>query len=351
MSAAALAELDVLSEASQRPDAAAVAAMALERYGMQGSLSPLSGERDCNYLLQPDDGRRYMLKVSHPRETPLVADFQTQALLHVARVAPDLPVQRIVPARAGEPCFTWRAPDGQQRMVRMFGYLTGTPLPDAPRTALQRIRLARTLARLDAALAGFDHPAGELALPWDIQRADSVRGLLGDIGDAGRRALAEEALAGFEQHARPRLPGLRRQPIHNDLNIHNVLVGAQDSDRIAGILDFGDMVKAPLINDLAVACAYQLGVEGDTLADVLPFVAAYHAVLPLTADEIDLLFDLMLARLTMVVAISGWRARCHPENAAYLMRNNAASWSRLAGCLRIGRRAAGLRLRLACGMQ
>lgn len=350
MTALALAELEVLSEAAQHPDPAAVAALVRERYRMDGSLSPLSGERDRNYLLQTQDGGRYMLKVSHPRETPLVADFQTQALLHVARVAPDLPVQRIVPAQGGEPSLLWQPPDGQQRVVRMFSYLPGKPMPDAPRTPLQRIRLARTLARLDAALSGFDHPAGELALPWDIQRADSVRGLLDDIDDAGRRALACEALAAFERHVKPMLPGLRRQPIHNDLNIYNVLVGEDDTDRIAAILDFGDMVKAPLINDLAVACAYQMGVEGDPLENVLPFVAAYHAVLPLTAGEVDLLFDLMLARLLMVVAISGWRARCYPDNAPYLLRNNAPSWARLAGGLRLGRDAAARRLRQACGL-
>jgi hydroxylysine kinase len=116
----------------------------------------------------------------------------------------------------------------------------------------------------------------------------------------------------FELHTKPVLPTLRRQPSITTFNIYNVLVDAADTDRIAAILDFGDMVRAPLINDLAVAAAYQLGKDDDPLADVLPFVAAYHAVLPLTCQEIDVLFNLMLARLVMVVAISGWRARAIP---------------------------------------
>lgn len=44
------------------------------------------------------------------------------------------------------------------------------------------------------------------------------------------------------------------------------------------------------------------------------------------------LLDLVRARLAMVVAISGWRAARQPENAAYLMRNNAVSWARLVAC-------------------
>ncbi|MET0961972.1 MAG: phosphotransferase [Noviherbaspirillum sp.] len=351
MTAALDAELEVLSEAAQELDPAAVAAMALARYGIEGSLKPLSGERDRNYLLQREgDGARHVLKVSHPRETPLVADFQTQALLHIAAADPGLPVQRIVRATDGQASFLWHAPDGAPRVVRLFSYLPGEPLPGVARTPLQRVRLAQTLARLDLALAGFDHPAGALELPWDIQRADSVRSLLRHIDDSGRRALAQGVLRHFELHTKPALPSLRRQPIHNDLNIYNVLVDAGDTDRIAAILDFGDMVRAPLINDLAVAAAYQLGTDGDPLAEVLPFVAAYHAVLPLSPQELDVLFSLMLARLVMVVAISGWRAARYPENAPYLLRNNAVSWTRLAACERIGHQAGTLALRQACGL-
>ena len=83
---------------------------------------------------------------------------------------------------------------------------------------------------------------------------------------------------------------------------------------------------------------------------MLPFVAAYHAVLPLTPQELDVLFDLMQARLMMVVAISGWRARRYPDNAPYLVRNNAASWARLIACERVGAQTATQALRQACGV-
>ena len=34
----------------------------------------------------------------------------------------------------------------------------------------------------------------------------------------------------------------------------------------------------------------------------------------------------MMARLAMVVAIGGWRAARYPDNADYILRNNALSW-------------------------
>jgi len=344
-------DAEVLSLGSPPLDVGWVRALAADRYGLTGELVALTGERDLNYRLEsPADGARYMLKVSHPAESPLVADFQTQALLHIAGTDPGLPVQRIVPTVNGASSFVANPGDGQPRVVRLFSYLPGLPMPDAPRSTAQRVHLARTLARLDLALQGFDHPAGALELPWDVQRADSVRGLLVHIADPQRRALAEHALDRFERLAKPLLSTLRAQPIHNDFNIYNVLVDPDDTDRIAGVLDFGDMVRAPLIDDLAVAASYQLGAEGDPLADIVPFVAAYHAVLPLQPTEVDLLFTLMTARLTMVVAISGWRAARYPENAAYVLRNNPLSWARLTACEQVGDDAATAALRRACGL-
>ena len=351
MTAPAAFDAEVLSSGSPELDLDWVCTIARGHYGLTGELVALTGERDRNYRLHSAaDGARYMLKVSHPAESALVADFQTQALLHLAATDPGLPVQRIVPTSNGAPSFVADPGDGLPRVVRLFSYLPGLPMPDAPRSTAQRVNLAGTLARLDRALQDFDHLAAALDLPWDVQRADTVRGLLVHIADPQRRSLAEHALDRFERLAKPVLPRLRAQPIHNDLNIYNVLVDPADTDHIAGVLDFGDMVRAPLIDDLAVAASYQLGAGGDPLADIVPFVAAYHAVLPLQRAEIDLLFTLMTARLVMVVAISGWRATRYPDNAAYLLRNNPLSWARLTACEQLGNDAATAALRRACGL-
>ncbi len=306
--------------------------MLLTHWGLSGRIEPLSGERDANFLLREDSGVRCMLKLSHPDEDPLVADFQTQALLHIAATDPGLPVQRLRPDRHGAPSVRLAATDGRGRVARVFSYLDGLPMPQAPRSAAQRLDVARMLARLDLALAGLSHPAGARELPWDIQRAERVRPLLAHLADAQRRALAEGVLDEFLARTRPVLPTLRRQPIHNDFNLYNLLVDPADTNRVTAILDFGDMVHAPLVNDLAVAAAYQIDEGGDALATIASFAAAYHAVSPLHDAEMQVLLDLIRARLAMVVAISGWRAARQPGNASYLLRNNAVSWARLAAC-------------------
>ncbi|WP_285409786.1 phosphotransferase [Variovorax sp. efr-133-TYG-130] len=346
---AALPEAAVLT-APPAPVETGWAADLLQRlYGKQGRLKPLTGERDANFLLEPDDGgARCMLKLSHPDEDPLVADFQTQALLHLARTDPGLPVQRLLPDRDGAASVQIEDAEGRTRVARLFSYLEGTPMPQAPRSAAQRTCVARMLARLDLALAGFEHPAGARELPWDIQRADRVRALLVHVADPARRALAEAALDGFVQRTKPRLALLRRQPIHNDFNLYNLLVEPDEPARVAGILDFGDMVHAPLVDDLAVAASYHIDEQGDALATIARFAAEYHAVSPLTDGETHALLDLVRARLAMVVAISGWRAARQPGNAAYLMRNNAVSWARLQACAALTPNQVQEAIRAAC---
>ena len=112
--------------------------------------------------------------------------------------------------------------------------------------------------------------------------------------------------------------------MHNDLNPHNVLCAPDAPDRIAGVLDFGDMVRTPLICDVAIAAAYQLDPRAP-LHSLTNFTRAYHAVLPLTATERALLPDLAATRMLTTIAITSARAARYPENAAYILRNFAAA--------------------------
>jgi hydroxylysine kinase len=98
---------------------------------------------------------------------------------------------------------------------------------------------------------------------------------------------------------------------------------------VTGLIDFGDAVRAPLVQEVAVAAAYQLVDEGHPLAGAADVVAGYAQAMPLNEDELAVLFDLIAARLVLIVSIGGWRAARYPENAAYILRNNAAAWAGL----------------------
>ncbi|MEE4417602.1 phosphotransferase, partial [Klebsiella pneumoniae] len=73
---------------------------------------------------------------------------------------------------------------------------------------------------------------------------------------AERRKLVSDVLAEFARTVPGVRSSLKTQIIHNDFNLHNILVDPAEPLEIAGIIDFGDMVFAPRVNDLAVALAY-----------------------------------------------------------------------------------------------
>jgi len=294
-----------------------------ERYALPGSATPLDSERDRNFRYEAKDGREFVLKISNAAESPAVLDFQARALDHIAHTAPELPVPRIEPGSDGELLQAADLPGGRS-LVRLVSYLPGVPVGDVPSTPQLRRHLGATLAALGRALQGYFHPAARHPLLWDVNQTAAVSPLAAHIEERRGRELAERVFARHAARGEEALAALRAQVIHNDFNPDNVLVNAGDPERVSGIIDFGDMVHAPLVNDLAVLAAYQIIGHDDALAVLAEIAAAFHAVRPLEPAEVDALFHLVQLRLATSVAICAWRAREHPDNVDYILGGHAA---------------------------
>lgn len=322
-----------------------IEALARAAFGLDVRVAPLTGERDRNFHLVDGDNRHFVLKVVHPAESPDVTDLQSRLLLHVETAAPDLAVPRLVRPRGDALEFVWETDGQPPRRVRCLTYLAGRPLHHAAASTAQRHSLGAFLARLDLALTDFRHPADGHDLLWDIKSAPRAHALLADLAHPQKRALAEAALDRFGEHVTPLLPSLRAQVIHNDFNPHNVLADPVADDVIAGVIDFGDVVRSPLVQDLAVAAAYQIVAEGHPLQGAADMATSFHVICPLRPEEIELLPDMVGARLALTIAVSSWRAARHPDNAEYILRNQATAWNGLQRLQEISRGDAILWLR------
>jgi hydroxylysine kinase len=291
-------------------------------YGIKCQVAQLACERDQIFKLHCTDKRSLILRFTNPGEDYAVTDFQTRALQHVAASAPIIPLPRIVKSLNHEADVKVTLEDNRESYVRVISCLPGIPLTNVPdRNQDIRLQIAALLAQLGRALKDFNHPASGHELLWDMKRASQLRQYMVYIEDREVRQLATRGLDNFEHYALARQSTLRSQVIHNDLNFSNLLI-AEDSDDITGIIDFGDMVYAPLINDLAVAAAYQLSHEGeDSLIVLKDFVLAYHQVQPLHEEELTTLYDLIITRQVLTLTITAWRASLYPENKGYILRN------------------------------
>jgi len=307
------------------PDIAIEEAAALlqEHYGLTGALSPLASERDLNFLVRPASGSACVLKFANTSEPAAVTAFQNEALIHLARVRPDLPVPRVVNAVTGDHLVELTAGSGLRHSMRLLTWLEGLPLQGVEQNDGIAAQTGTCLAELGLALAPFEHAAADYPLLWDIRNAVHLAELLPHVNDAELRKLCESRLELFENHIRPALGGLRKQVIHNDFNPSNMLVAEDDVQRLSGVIDFGDMVYSELVNDVAVAAAYFCRLDSDPFARVIPLLSAYSAVMPLTDEEIAVLPDMILTRHLTTVMITHWRAALYPENRDYILRNEA----------------------------
>jgi Ser/Thr protein kinase RdoA (MazF antagonist) len=343
---AAYDPIDGLRAASAVPERRAEALVA-EFYGLPVTARRLDSERDQNFRLRTADGREYVLKIANPAEDRAVTNLQTEVLRHVASRDASLPIPRIFPALNGEVELAIGFDDSSTRIVRLLSFLAGTPMHQVPASARLRRDLGECAARLARAMRDFQHPGASHKLLWDIQHAADLRPLIHTV-PSGQREQVERFLDGFEAHAVPVLAELPKQPLHNDLNPHNVVVEPTDHERISGIIDFGDLTATARINDLAIACAYQVEDSADPLAPALELVAAYHAVSPLEPRERAILFDLIATRMVMTIVISNIRAARYPLNSAYILRNNKQASARLSRIAVLSREQAQAKIEHAC---
>ena len=325
------------------------AAIALEYFGIRASTRPLVSERDQNFRLDADDAHRYTLKISNHAEQTRVVDFQNQALRHIASTDPSLPVPRVIPGLDGQ-LHSRVEHAGNHHLVRLLSWVEGRVLNSTETSPDLVNRLGRLLARLGLALKDFDHPGSNPPFLWDMKRAGGLRALLGSIEAPDIRGLAAQVLDGFDTRIAPALDSLRTQVIYSDMNLDNVLVDRSRPDRISGLIDFGDLVKSPLIMDLAIASAYQLSNSEDPLNGALPMITGYHAINPLLELEQLLLPDLIKTRLVTSLLIGSYRAKLFPDNREYLLTSFVAARNAL---LRLSRASTGetvQRISDACGM-
>lgn len=299
-------------------------AIAERWFGLRGAMAPLVSERDRNFRIRAADGQAYVLKIANSAEDEGFIDLQVAALEHIARVDPGLPIPRVMPAVDGRPWIPVETSDGLVHPVRLLTYLEGGEPHHCDLPVEVLAAYGAMVARTGRALRGLIHPAASNALLWDVRHGSDLRALLPEIDDPARRAMVERVIDRFDAHTGPALAGLRAQVIHNDLTCDNVLV--DERGRIVGILDFGDMAQTALVIDLAVAATSQMGAREDPFDAAAAVALGYDAVTRLEPAELELLPDLVATRLAALVAISAWRVRMYPENAAYIQISDDEGW-------------------------
>jgi Ser/Thr protein kinase RdoA (MazF antagonist) len=298
-----------------------------KHYGLKGELVRIPTEKDETFRLQ-DDEENYLVKVTSPDENPETVRFQTACMAHLEQIAPQLPVQRIVPDCDGDLQVLITTSDGSfDRVLRVMRFMPGVLLANQAATDGQLHLVGSRLADLGFALQDFDHPHADRLLLWDLKHFHRMRPLLEYVGDKQKRALAERIFNQFDTTVVPFLDSFTTQVIHGDFSPFNVLVDPLHPGYVTGIIDFGDAVRTPVIFDISVTMANLLGMDPDRPWDqALHVLNGFLSVRPLSTRELDALVVAAQARLLLRALITQWRANQLPQRREYLLSHSKSDW-------------------------
>lgn len=305
-------------------------AVELDRlYGLSGQLTRIPTEKDDTFRLSTAGGS-FLVKIAPASESAQIVNLQSAVMLHLEESTEPIPTQRLIRGVRGQTESPVVDGDGNVRILRVLSYLEGSLLATVQPTSAQFAGVGAMLARLDRALGDFTHPEDSRLLIWDLKNFSHMRPLMEWVTDRDDTSMATWIFDQFDAHVASRINGLDAQMIHGDFSPFNVVVDPASEEFVTGIIDFGDVVRSPIVFELSVAVANQIGAdERRPWASAVEIVRGYRQERPVAADEVALLAITGPARLLLRALIFGWRAALHPDSRDYGLSHSALDWKRL----------------------
>lgn len=287
-------------------------------FNINGDVIDLYSDRDQNFLIHPDVGETFILKVFNPTEILPILDLQTQATQFIHQHNKSLQV----PLDIGNVKSIEK--DGNKYLLKRVTYLKGNFLKDQQLGSNAYKQLGIFLGNLSHALYGFSHPAADRPFEWDIRTIDLIESRCSYLKSSAEQKTIFHFLNEYIKVVIPLRNKLRMSIIHNDGNDHNVLV--DDGGKTRGIIDFGDMVFSYQCAEIAVCMAYVGLDKTDPISSMVSVLKGYHSIFPLNKSELKALIYLVSIRLCISVTMSAWRTVLFPDNK-YLSTSQESAWA------------------------
>ena len=273
-------------------------------------IKKLNGYENENYLIKTEENRYIFKAYRATQNTMSLLNAECGALLHLQNKK-NSKTPTPIPFLSGEYVETIDL-ENEPKCCRMLSFLPGDFLGEIEPSKALMYSLGVFLAGVNQKIDGFHSDAIRARnYEWDLQNLPLNQKYISAIPDPKQRSLVAYFFQKFDLLVAPCIPELRKAYIHSDFNEWNVLV---EGDQAIGLIDFGDMVYSPLINEVATALCY-LSYDKDSFFDwTTPFLKAYHKVIPLKTKEVGLLYYLIATKLCISVCQSAKARVLQPEN-------------------------------------
>jgi 4-aminobutyrate aminotransferase-like enzyme/Ser/Thr protein kinase RdoA (MazF antagonist) len=330
----------------------AITSLVKTHYGLTVTARPLAGEVDLNFYLQTPAGEEYTLKISRSGAARATLEFQVAILEHLNKQKLPWSVPRMIPSLSGKHLLEVTSEEGNSHFVRLQSWVSGRLLDDInPRSPELLHQWGATCGLLNRALSDFDHPEAHRFYKWDPSQTLFSQQYLPLFATKAQQEIASYFWDRFEKNTQPKLASLRTTINYNDAHELNLLVNDEgEYPIICGVIDFGDALHTHLINELAIACAYGAMGLPDPLTAACQLTKGFHEIQPLAEEEVEVLFDMIAARLLITVASAAHNQQAEPDNS-YLQISAQPAWEVLQKWRKIPPALAHYRLREACGWE
>lgn len=331
---------------------AAIVQVLRDRFGLDPvSVTALGGELDQNSVAICADGTRVVVKIATADADVTKIRWHHSLLAALQNAPQGLPVPCVVPTVTGSDLAMVDS-HGEDRAVRVYTWLPGITLAELDRHSPELLyELGQTAGHLVAALPQ-EIPAELEATThhWDVLRSPAaIAAGLGAVSDPHHLQCVKRIVRWFGEIVAPMADRLPRHVIHQDLNDFNVLAQPDGDGRhhVSGVLDFFDALHTARVGEVAVAVAYAMLRKADPLVAASHVIRGFHDVVPLSEDELGVIYPMAAARLC-VNAVT-WTSRHAGDGRPYGATRMRHTWPTIAKLSQIPPELAEARFRHSIG--
>ena len=284
-------------------------------------IKQLDSERDINFIIFINNKKKYVLKISNPSEKINILKYQDRLINYLRS---DLSLKSFIPKIHHTKIVKYLDKKNRECFVRILSYIEGRMYGDTKSNDKIENSLGKLLGKVSTKLQAFNDIDAHRNFIWDPSNIDWIKKDI-NIFTGSKKLILLKCFSEYEKFVKNNLNKLRYSITHSDPNNYNIVI---KENNVCGLLDYGDSIYSPTINDLAICLSYALMNNNNIYLTLKNIINEYNKQFSINEDEINSLISLCKSRLMITVVMAKKQRIKYPSNQ-YLSISEKDAWSLL----------------------
>ena len=281
-------------------------------------LSRLNSERDINLLIKGAGTKRYVVKISNPKESLAQLEYQDLLINHLRQ---SIQLRNIYPEIFHKKILFYKDRNERGCAVRILTYIEGDMYAKSKNSDDTEKSLGKLLALQSNQLQSFIKNQAIRSFEWDPSDIRWTKKFI-NLFKGANKNIIKNTIDEHEKFVFKNIKNLKHAVTHGDPNDYNIVV---KKEKIIGFIDFGDSIYAPVINDLAISLSYALMDNNNLYKSLQNIVGTYNEFYKLSDQDIYSLLALIKSRLVITLVMAAKQRKKYPDNK-YLSISENNAW-------------------------